>query len=121
MPKQIKVGASGGVQAATHAVRRYLGALASHKSVAKLDFSNAFNTIDRQVIFKEVADVISDLVPYVLSSYSINSLLLFLIRGDHNFFTGCAAGGPSGTPTLLPLSSTIARDSLIRTYMWLFR
>ena len=44
-PTQLGVGISGGCEAAVHAARRFIENMPSDYSVAKLDFSNAFNNL----------------------------------------------------------------------------
>ena len=47
-PHQLAVGAPGECEAAVYAARRYLEAIPAAYVVAKLDFSNAFNGIQRR-------------------------------------------------------------------------
>ena len=54
-PQQLGVGVPGGAEAAVHAARRLVGNLPVDHIIVKLDFSNAFNCIRRNVIFDAVA------------------------------------------------------------------
>ena len=46
-PIQLDAGVPGGCEAAVHAVRRFVDSMPSNYSVAKLDFANAFNCVNR--------------------------------------------------------------------------
>jgi len=49
-PQQLGVGVSGGAEAAVHAARRLVSNLPAGHVVVKLDFSNAFNCVRRDLI-----------------------------------------------------------------------
>ena len=46
-PFRLEVGVQGGFKAFAHTVRRYVSSMPSGQVVAKLDFSNAFNNLNR--------------------------------------------------------------------------
>ena len=48
-PIQLGVGISGGAKAAVHVLRRYAEDLPNDHIIVKLDFTNAFNTLRRDV------------------------------------------------------------------------
>ena len=54
-PRQLGFAVSGGAEAAVHAARRYLTSLPDGHVFVKVDFTNAFNTIRRDVILESVA------------------------------------------------------------------
>ena len=49
-PHQLGVGTAGGCEAAIHATRRYLDSLEEGKVLVKLDFTNAFNCLQRPTL-----------------------------------------------------------------------
>ena len=53
-PHQLGIGTPGGCEAAVHLARRYLEALPVDHVLAKLDFSNAFNSIHRREMLPAV-------------------------------------------------------------------
>ena len=52
---------AGGCEAAIHAARRYLESLPPDHVVAKLDFSNAFNTLHRRDMLQAIFDRLPEL------------------------------------------------------------
>jgi len=54
-PQQLDAGVSGGAEAAVHATARLAQNLPSDHVIVKLDFSNAFNCVRRDVILDTVA------------------------------------------------------------------
>jgi hypothetical protein len=61
----------------------------------KVDFSNAFNSVRRDVLLEAVAAYIPDLLPYASSSYTAHSSLTF---GEHRLSSemGAQQGDPLG-------------------------
>jgi len=51
-PIQLGVGVAGGVEAAVHAARRFVAGMNDDEALVKLDFSNAFNSIRRDTIWR---------------------------------------------------------------------
>ena len=74
-PTQIGVGVSGGVEAAVHAVRRYMQNLPSTHAIIKLDFKNAFNTIRRDAVLEASKIAIPEAYPFIYSGYASSSTL----------------------------------------------
>ena len=76
-PHQLGVGMPGGCEAAVHSALRYLEALPPDHVVVKLDFSNAFNSIDRREMFLSVHNRIPELYTLCRSTYNQPSCLFF--------------------------------------------
>jgi hypothetical protein len=75
LPKgQLGVAVAGGVEAIPHAIRIALAADPS-LLVLQLDFRNAFNTVDRNVIYQQLEQHFPHLIPYFLSHYGVPSRL----------------------------------------------
>jgi hypothetical protein len=84
-PHQLEVGAPGGREAAVHATRRYLEAMPSGHVVAKLDFSNAFNSTHRRDFLMVVSARLPQIYVYCFSAHAQSSFLLhgpFKIRSQ---------------------------------------
>ena len=64
-PWQVGVGTPGGCEAVVHAVRHWF--LSYHRSpdrvLARIDLSNAFDTVDRQEILASTRELAPSLVP----------------------------------------------------------
>jgi len=56
-PTQIGAGVKGGCEAAIHATRRFVEDMSEDDVIVKLDFRNAFNSLHRDDIFKEVQKI----------------------------------------------------------------
>ena len=56
IPIQLGVGLPGGCEAAVHATRRYIEAMPDGYVVAKIDFSNAFSSLRRDLMLRSVAN-----------------------------------------------------------------
>ena len=76
-PHQLGFGIAGGTEAAVHASRVYLNNLTPDKAMVKVDFRNAFNTIQRDKMIGAVREHIPDLLPFIHSAYSSPSILLW--------------------------------------------
>ena len=76
-PKQLGFAMPGGAEAAVHAARRYVSDLPHGHVFVKVDFSNAFNTIRRDVVLEAVSRFLPELLPYTLSAYRNESKLSF--------------------------------------------
>jgi hypothetical protein len=70
-------GVLGCADAAVHATRVYLNNLSSDKAIIKVDFENAFNSVRCDKMLCAVKKFIPDLLPYVYSAYSTESVLLW--------------------------------------------
>ena len=54
--KKKNVGTPGGCEAAVHATRRFVESMPDDHCVVKLDFSNAFNSLHRDVMLEAVLE-----------------------------------------------------------------
>ena len=92
-PRQLGFGVTGGTEAAVHACRRYVENMPQGHVFVKIDFTNAFNTLRRDVILEAVERHLPELLPY--ASYSENSDLQF---GDFSLQSqeGAQQGDPLG-------------------------
>ena len=94
-PKQLGYGVKGGAEAAVHAMRSFLSSLVVGRVVVKLDFQNAFNSIHRDKMLEATRDLAPEIFPFVHSSYSSPSHLLW---GDRLILSaeGVQQGNPLG-------------------------
>jgi len=76
-PRQLGVGVAGGCEAAIHSARRFLQNMPSDYVVVKLDFSNAFNSLNRCKMLASIRESLPELYPLCYSAYSRASLLFF--------------------------------------------
>jgi len=74
-PHQLGVGIPGGCEAAIHSGRRYLEAMPDDHVLVKLDFSNAFNSLQRHDMLLTVLNRVPELYAYCCSAYSHPSTL----------------------------------------------
>ena len=115
-PLQVGVGVKGGVEAVVHAIRFLVDDTpipADSKWVLQLDFANAFNTIAREKVFKEVRTHFPQLSLWVESCYGSQAFLRFgeaIITGT----TGLHQGDPLASflfaLALFPLLVKIKED-----------
>jgi hypothetical protein len=106
-PRQLGFAVRGGAEAAVHATRRYLLNMPDGHVFLKVDFTNAFNTLRRDVILEAVARHFPELLPYAASSYSAGSVLTF---GEASI--GSEEGAQQGDP-LGPLYFCLAIHDLL--------
>ena len=104
-PLQVGVGVRAGCEAIVHAVSRTLDDPVippDSRCALLLDFSNAFNSIDRALMFREVRAHIPALSAWVESCYGAQPRLLF---GEHVILSRCGVqqGDPLG-PLLFALT-----------------
>ena len=95
-PQQLGVGVSGGAEAAVHAVRRLAQNLPSGHAIVKLDFTNAFNSVRRDLILDAIASKIPEIYCLVHAAFSCNPSLTFgeyLISSQE----GAQQGDPLGS------------------------
>ena len=78
----------------------------------ELDFSNAFNTLRRDVMLQAVYNTIPELYAFIHQAYSAESLLQFGPFVVHSTI-GAAARGPSGPVAVL---SAAAFDPTINAF-----
>ena len=76
-PIQLGAGVKGGCEAAVQAVRRFIESMSEYYAVVKLNFSHAFNTLNRTAMLNEVFDRAPELYKYCHLSYSNSSFLRF--------------------------------------------
>ena len=77
VPRQLGYGTPHGYEAVVHAVRMYLHHLSPDNAILKLDFSNAFNSIRRDIMLKAVQALAPELLRFVHSIYSAPSTLFW--------------------------------------------
>jgi len=77
-PIQVGVGVAGGAEAAVHASRRLLQYLPDDHVFVKLDFTNAFNSIRRDLILQSVAEKTPEIYRFIHASLTCNSKLTFI-------------------------------------------
>ena len=80
LPVQLGFGVPRATEAAVHAARCFVSNLQSGQGLLKLDFSNAFNTLDRNAMLESVRQELPELYPFVFMCYGNASLLSF---GEH--------------------------------------
>jgi hypothetical protein len=69
MPVHLGVGTSGYCEAAVHATRRFLAHMPDSYVLVKLDFSNAFNYVQRDANLSSIANTIPLLLSYLPPNY----------------------------------------------------
>ena len=106
-PHQLGAGVKGGCEAAVHATRRFLNSLPQNSVIAKLDFSNAFNCLHRDVMLSEVMRQCPEIYNYCRLSYNQSSILWFGDRIIHS------QEGPQQGDPLGPLLFCIALHPLL--------
>jgi hypothetical protein len=94
-PIQLGVGIRGGCEAAVHACRRYLENIPDNHVIAKLDFSNAFNSLHRDAMLNAISTHVPEIYAFCHLAYSTSSILKF---GNHTIYSqeGCQQGDPLG-------------------------
>jgi hypothetical protein len=109
LPTQLGVGVPGGCEAAVHASRRFIADMPDEYVVAKLDFSNAFNCVHRDIMLKAVADRLPHLYQFCHLAYSQPSVLQY---GCHTIMSeeGAQQGDPLG-----PLLFCLAIQPLLKS------
>ena len=118
-PTQLGVGVAGGCEAAVHATRRFLTNPAHDTVVAKLDFSNAFNSLHRDAMSSAVFNKIPEIYKFFHLAYNSPSILKY-----HNRQILSQEGAQQGDPlgallfclTIHPLLSTLS-SPLVLGYM----
>ena len=95
LPVKLGFGVPRATESAAHAARQYLSNLQPGYGLLKLDFSNAFNSIRRDVMFATVLREMPELYPFVHMCYNSASLLSFgefLLQSEE----GAQQGDPLG-------------------------
>ena len=110
-PTQLGVGVSGGIEAAVHAVHRYMQNIPSTHAIIKLDFKNAFNTIRRDAVLEASKIAIPEAYPFIHSGYASPSTLRLGSDIIPSPRKGCNKGIPSDLFSFAwlctPYSSTV--------------
>ena len=115
-PRQLGVAVPGGCEAAIHATRRFVESMPQGHVVAKLDFSNAFNSLHRSVMLESVAALTPEIYRFCHLSYHHPSTLRF---GSHSILSQVGAQqGDSLGPLLFclaihPLLTSLRSDLVI--------
>jgi hypothetical protein len=94
-PTQLGVGTPGGCEAAVHATRRFVESMPDDHCVVKLDFSNAFNSLHRDVMLVAVLEKVPGIYKFCHSSYNKPSELVY---GGYTIYSkeGPQQGDPLG-------------------------
>lgn len=96
-PRQMGVGIKKGAEAVIHATRIWVNSpINSNKILAKIDFINAFNSTERDIMLTEIKKQVPDLYPFLRQCYSSPSTLYF---GDKDLKSqvGAQQGDPAGS------------------------
>jgi hypothetical protein len=115
-PKQLGVGTKGGCETAIHSTQALLDDITipvNSKWGIKVDYTNAFNCVDRSKLIEEVRVKLPGISAFVESAYGSASVLFF---GDQHFLScqGVHQGDPLG-PLLFALPSIhSSRESMQR-------
>ena len=70
------VGTPGSCEAAVHVTRRFNEAMPDYRCVVKLDFSNAFNSLHRDVMLEAVLENVPAVYMFYYSSHNVNVRVL---------------------------------------------
>ena len=110
---QLGFGVPRATESAVHAARQYVSKLQPGFGLLKLDFSNAFNSIRRDVMFTSVLREMPELYPFVHLCYNNASLLSFgefMLQSDE----GAQQGNPLGPllfcVSIMDLASTMTSE-----------
>ena len=109
------MGVKGGAKAAIHSARRYIDSLCGGKFLIKLDFSNAFNTLRRDVMLEAVLREILEIFNFCRLSYAENSTLLF------NEFKISSEEGPQQGDPLGPLLFALTIHPILQSLVSEFK
>ena len=85
-PLQVGVGTRNGVEGIIHSINNLLEdeSAMENQILLKIDFANAFNSIHRDAMLKEVADHVPAIYPWVKHCYS-TAPMLYINKGNSNF------------------------------------
>ena len=114
---QLGCGTKGGCEGAAHAARTYLANQTVSKTFLKIDVSNAFNCLRRDIFLAHIRDKVPSLYKLLWQAYSQHSKLFF---GDHiiELSVGIQLGDPF-VPALYALSvDPIAKDMRSGFSVW---
>ena len=113
-PLQVGIATPGGCETAVHAARAFVTNMPQGQVFVKLDFSNAFNTLRRDVMLRAVHETMPDLYPFIHQAYAAESMLQFgefVVRSQ----MGPQQGDPLG-PLLFCLPLQPALRSLVSSF-----
>jgi len=79
-PIQVGVGTPGDGEAAVHATRRFVESMPAGHCLVKLDFTNAFSSLDRGVLLDAVTQRVPSIYKFCHLSYSQPSVLAYMDR-----------------------------------------
>ena len=119
LPVQLGVNVSGGCEAIVHATRRFTSKMAADDVIVKLDFTNAFNCLRRDIMLQTVADELPCLYRFCHLAYGTSTKLRF---GDQAIWSqeGVQQGDPLGPLlfclTIQPLLRSLSSE-LIAAFM----
>ena len=99
-PLQLGIGVPGGCEAAVHATRRFIRGMHNDQVLVKLDFTNAFNSLRRDVMLESVFHTIPEIYRFVQQAYSAPSVLAFGQLSLSLLTDGPATGRPAGSPSV---------------------
>ena len=94
-PVQLGVGTPGGCETVVHATRRFVESMPADYCVVKLDFSNAFNNLHRDVMLKAVLENVPGIYKFCHLSYNKPSELVYSGHTIHSR-EGPQQGDPLG-------------------------
>lgn len=107
-PNQVGVATKLGGESVVHAIRKYVhDPLNRGKVILKIDFQNAFNSIDRSKMLEHIANNFPKIYQFLSSSYSTPSLLFFG-KDTISSEVGCQQGDPCG-----PLSFSVTIQPIV--------
>ncbi|KAI5645635.1 reverse transcriptase (RNA-dependent DNA polymerase) domain-containing protein [Phthorimaea operculella] len=100
-PIQLGFGSKGGCEAAVHATRTYLENN-SGEVLIKVDVRNAFNSVDRGALLREIKEFLPALFPFLWQCYAAPSNLIYKDTCIDST-VGCQQGDPLG-PAIFSLA-----------------
>jgi hypothetical protein len=107
-PHQLGFGVQLGAEAAAHAARSFLNGMENGQALLKIDFTNAFNTMHRDVMLSVIHDELPELFPFIDSCYAGRSFLQF------GQYTLMSDEGPQQGDPLGPLLFCASIMSLVK-------
>lgn len=114
-PIQLGVGTPGGCEAAVHSTRRFVESMPEDHCVVKLDFSNAFNSLHRDVMLEAVSAKVPGIYKFCYLSYNKPSELIY-----HGLTIHSQEGPQQGDP-LGPLLFCAAINPLLQSLACKFK